>query len=391
MGPLVPDIISNELNLIVGLLLGIAFGFILEQAGFSSSRKLTGLFYGTDFTVLRVFFSAGVTAMSGVLILSHLGLLDMDIIYINPTFLHSAILGGAIMGLGFVIGGYCPGTSVVGAAVGRIDGMVFVLGGLVGMFVFGEAYPKILGILTAGSMGDLIVSQPLGISQGQFALALIVVAVGAFIGTTWIERRVNPESASFAFPRRAHRYAAAGVLLVGLTLAALPDRKSSLLAKAADAGYQRAHPVERMSADELAFHLIDGGRQVIPIDVRDAAEFAKLSLPGAVNVPPAAMFGKEWRSLLAQEHKKRVFFANDEQTAVRAATLASLLGYRNVAALEGGLNMFSQTILQPAPGGDEAVTRFRKHASLEIAALIKQRGGVKPARKVRRIQGGCGS
>lgn len=391
MGPLVPDIISNELNLIVGLLLGIAFGFILEQAGFSSSRKLTGLFYGTDFTVLRVFFSAGVTAMSGVLILSHLGLLDMDIIYINPTFLQSAILGGVIMGLGFVVGGYCPGTSVVGAAVGRIDGMVFVLGGLFGMFVFGEAYPKLLGILTAGSMGDLIVSQPLGISQGQFALALIAVAVGAFIGTTWIERRVNPESGSFAFPRRAHRYAAAGVLVIGVVLAALPDRKSSLLAKAADAAYQRAHPVERMSADELAFHLIDGGRQVVPIDVRDAAEFAKSSLPGAVNVQPAAMLGKEWRSLLAQEHKKRVFFANDEQTAVRAATLASMLGYRNVAALEGGLDMFSRTILQPAPGGDEAVTRFRQHASVEIAALIKQRGGVKPVRKVRRIQGGCGS
>ena len=62
MGPFVPDIITNELNLVVGFLIGIAFGFVLEQAGFSSSRKLTGLFYGTDFTVLRVFFSAGVTA-----------------------------------------------------------------------------------------------------------------------------------------------------------------------------------------------------------------------------------------------------------------------------------------------------------------------------------------
>jgi len=316
----------------------------------------------------------------------------MDIIYINPTFLRAAILGGAIMGVGFVLGGYCPGTSLVGAAVGRIDAMVFVLGGLAGMFVFGEAYPSVLSILTAGSYGDLTVSQALGISQGQFALGLIVVAVAAFAATTWIERRVNPESGARAFPRRAHHYAAAAVLLLGVVLAAMPDRKPSLLAKAASPDFQRAHPVERMSADELAFHLIDGGRTVVPVDVRDEAEFAKMTLPGAVNVQPAAMLGKQWRSLLSEEHKKKVFFAHDEQTAVRAATLAAMLGYRNVAALEGGLEAFSRTILQPAAAGaDEAVTRFRRRASVEIAEMIKQRGGVKPVRKVRRIQGGCGS
>src|SRR5512141_2255930 len=138
MGPFVPELISDQLNLVVALFLGIGFGFVLEQAGFSSSRRLAGLFYGYDFTVLRVFFTAGVTAMSGVLILNHFGLLDMEVIYINPTFLYSALIGGAIMGLGFILGGYCPGTSVCGAAVGRLDGMVFVLGGLFGMFVFGE-------------------------------------------------------------------------------------------------------------------------------------------------------------------------------------------------------------------------------------------------------------
>jgi hypothetical protein len=47
MGPLVPDIISNELNLVVALIIGVGFGYVLEQAWFSSSRKLTGLFDGT--------------------------------------------------------------------------------------------------------------------------------------------------------------------------------------------------------------------------------------------------------------------------------------------------------------------------------------------------------
>ena len=397
MGPLVPDLISNELNLVLAFLLGIAFGFVLEQAGFSSSRRLTGLFYGTDFTVLRVFFTAGVTAMSGVLLLSHFGLLDMDIVYINPTFLQSAILGGVIMGFGFVIGGYCPGTSVCGAAVGKIDGMIFVLGGLCGIFAFGEAYPWEAHIYTAGSFGDLIVSQPLGITQGQFALLLIAVAVGAFAITTRIEKRTNPASESFRFPVSVHRWAAIGVLVLGVILAVLPDRKASLLAKAADPAWQRAHPIARISSDELAFHLMDRDPRVLPIDIRDAAAFAKMSLPDAINIQPAAMLGKEWRDALGQDFKQKVFFAADEAAAVRAASLAAILGYQNIAVLKGGLDEFSRTILQapqPAEGlprTADATARFRARAASEIARLIKQRGGVKTERKIKKVQGGCGS
>ena len=86
MGPLVPDIVSNNLNFIVAFMIGIAFGAILEQAGFSSAKKLVGLFYGYDFTVLRVFFTAGIVAMIGVMGLEHFGLLDINLVYINPLF-----------------------------------------------------------------------------------------------------------------------------------------------------------------------------------------------------------------------------------------------------------------------------------------------------------------
>ena len=157
MGPLVPELVTNELNLIVALLVGIAFGYILEHAGFSSSRKLTGLFYGTDFTVLRVFFTAGVTAMIGVLLLTKLGVLDGSVLYVNPTFVYSAILGGLIMGIGFVVGGFCPGTSFCAAAVGRIDGMVFVVGGLAGVLMFGETFAAVRGVYEAGARGELTV------------------------------------------------------------------------------------------------------------------------------------------------------------------------------------------------------------------------------------------
>ena len=110
--------ISPEFDLVIAVLLGAGFGFVLEQAGFSSTRKLVGLFYGYDFTVLKVFFTAGVTAMTGILVLGHLGALDTSAIYVNPTFLWSALIGGLIMGVGFILGGFCPGTSLCAAAVG---------------------------------------------------------------------------------------------------------------------------------------------------------------------------------------------------------------------------------------------------------------------------------
>src|SRR5512140_669336 len=141
MGPFVPDLISDQLNLVVALILGIAFGFVLEQAGFSSSRRLVGVFYGYDFTVLRVFFTAAVTAMSGVILLGYLGFLDMDAIFVNPMWLRPAIVGGIIMGLGFILGGYCPGTSVCAASIGKVDALFFVGGGLLGVLLFGELFP----------------------------------------------------------------------------------------------------------------------------------------------------------------------------------------------------------------------------------------------------------
>ena len=79
--------------------------------------------------------------MLGVIVLGHFGLLDISLIYINPTFLWSAIVGGLIMGLGFVIGGFCPGTSVCAAAIGKIDAMIFILGSFIGVLIFAEGYP----------------------------------------------------------------------------------------------------------------------------------------------------------------------------------------------------------------------------------------------------------
>ncbi|HML85308.1 MAG TPA: YeeE/YedE thiosulfate transporter family protein [Bacteroidales bacterium] len=129
MGPLVTQgIIDPAWNNLIALLVGMAFGFVLESSGFSSSRKLAGVFYGYDFVVLKVFFTAAITAALGLLIMSSIGMIDLSKIFINPTFLGPGIVGGIIMGFGFIMGGYCPGTSFCGAAIGKIDAIVFTLG-----------------------------------------------------------------------------------------------------------------------------------------------------------------------------------------------------------------------------------------------------------------------
>jgi hypothetical protein len=170
-------------------LIGIGFGFVLEQTGFSSSRKLAGVFYGYDTVVLKVFFTAAITAMLGLLFFSLFGWVDLGLIYINPTYLTSAIIGGIIMGVGFIIGGYCPGTSFCGASIGKIDALVFIGGLFIGVIIFGLGYNIWDGIYMAKNLGAPKVSESLGLSDGFFGLILIIVALSMFWVAEWAEKK----------------------------------------------------------------------------------------------------------------------------------------------------------------------------------------------------------
>ncbi len=192
MGPLIPfGVIGAQWDLVIALLIGVAFGYVLESSGFSSSRKLAGVFYGYDFTVLRVFFTAAITAVIGLIYFSYAGWIDLSMIYVNPTFVTSAIVGGAVMGLGFIMGGYCPGTSFCGAAIGKIDAMFFTIGMFLGIFLFSEFFPAISGLYEQSSMGPVKVYEVLGLSRSLFVFLLVIVALAAFILTSMIEKKVK--------------------------------------------------------------------------------------------------------------------------------------------------------------------------------------------------------
>jgi hypothetical protein len=177
------------LDLLIALLIGIGFGFALEQAGFSSSRKLAGMFYGYDTTVIKVFFTAAIVALIGSQLLSFFGLLNLNLVFVNEFYVTSSIVGGIIMGAGFIMGGFCPGTGLSALSIGKIDAMVFFAGGLTGAFLFAETYPLIQNLANASYKGPVKINEVLGISPGLFTLLLIIAAVFMFWVAEATEKR----------------------------------------------------------------------------------------------------------------------------------------------------------------------------------------------------------
>lgn len=200
MGPLFPNgILTGEWDFVIAILLGIIFGFILEASGFSSSRNITGVFYGYNFVVLRVFFTAVIVAMVGFLYFDYFGWLDLSKIFILPTFLSPMILGGVIMGAGFIMGGFCPGTSFTAIAIGKLDGLVFAIGLYLGIYIFSLSFPLFENFFVSGNMGNVTLTDVTGISASWWAMAFTVIALAAFWGTSIIEKKVRKNMTEYKF------------------------------------------------------------------------------------------------------------------------------------------------------------------------------------------------
>ena len=144
---------SAGAELALAALLGLGFGFCLERAGFGSARKLTSVFYLYDMAVVKVMFTAIVTTLIGLTVLSAVGALDLKELYLEQTNYTAQIVGGMLFGAGFIVGGYCPGTSIAAMATGRKDGMVFVLGMFTGVFTYAELTPGLDAWYTATAQG----------------------------------------------------------------------------------------------------------------------------------------------------------------------------------------------------------------------------------------------
>jgi uncharacterized protein len=182
-------VVSTITTLAVACLIGVAFGWLLESAGLGSARKLVAQFYLRDLTVLKVLFSALVTAMLGSFWLDRIGWLDLGAVYLPETFLVPQALGGALFGGGLVLAGLCPGTACVAAATGRRDGLV-VMGGLVGgIVVFDLAFDALDQVYGSTALGAVTLFEVLQMPAGMVVALVTAMAIGVFAGVARLERR----------------------------------------------------------------------------------------------------------------------------------------------------------------------------------------------------------
>jgi rhodanese-related sulfurtransferase len=288
--------------------------------------------------------------MVGLYFLSRVGLVDLSLVYLVPTFLVPQIVGGLLLGFGFVIGGYCPGTSCVSAATGRVDGVVYVLGMFAGLLGFGEVYPHIAGWAHSTPMGQITLAKLFDVSYGLLVFAVVLMALAAFVAAEWAERRFGgklPEVGSLLEPtRRLTPVRRLAVALAGLGFIALfagnPYREAKATVDTKQLALEAGTAADQVSAEQLADWLIAGRNDFRIVDIRDAAAFDAYHLPDAINVPLTAFTAD-----LAGRTERVIICSDGDLRAAQAWFLLRSLGYRAVYVLSGGLMAWKDSILFP--------------------------------------------
>lgn len=172
-------------RLLLGLLTGILFGWLLQRSGVARFSTIVGQFLFRDFTMMKMMLTAIVTGGVGVYAMQSFGLVTLSV---KPMLLGGVLAGSVLFGVALAVLGYCPGTGVAAAAQGSRDAIAGVLGMFAGSALFAELYPSLkAGLLSWGDYGKITLPQVTGLSWSVIFLALAVVAAALF---TWLERRV---------------------------------------------------------------------------------------------------------------------------------------------------------------------------------------------------------
>ncbi|MBT3224551.1 MAG: YeeE/YedE family protein, partial [Proteobacteria bacterium] len=178
----------------ISLVLGVFFGFFLERAGFGSAKNLTSIFLFRDFRVFQVMFSAVVTAMIGLQLLSQMGLLNLGLLAFDATYFWSMLVGGVVFGVGFYVGGFCPGTAAVALARGSWDGLAFLVGIVLGIYGFALIFDGVgteEWFLAFFQPADAVQQTLYGASAAwPWALGITIIALVAFKAVPLVEKHL---------------------------------------------------------------------------------------------------------------------------------------------------------------------------------------------------------
>lgn len=357
--PLYPhDAFGFPAGLLLGTLIGFAFGFVLERAGFGNAKNLAAQFYLTDTRVLKVMFSAIATACAGIGLLSGFGVLDLSLLTIPETFLGPHVVGGLLLGAGFIVSGYCPGTGVVAMASGKWDAAWSLLGVMAGSLLFGYVYSPLEGFYRSGAMGSVTIAQALHLPFPVLAAGVVAMAVGCFLGAEKLEAIFAPKAGK-PVPAsnpvlRNRQFAALGALaLLGLVTVALPSREPAVASA----------PLARIGAVELAQKIVAAPQELWILDLRDAQPAPAARIPGTVTLP-AGTKASAFASTLPPTRTLVAYAQGDLATLPEG--LRAFPG--EILVLSGGFDAWKSAVLAtpqpPAEPTPALIAQFRMKSAL---------------------------
>lgn len=337
------ELLGHYGSYMIYLLVGLAFGATLETAGFGNSKKLAAQFYFKDLTVFKVMFTAIIVACTLIFLSSAIGLLDYNLVWVPPTYLWPGIVGGLIMGVGFIVGGFCPGTSLVAMATGKIDGVFFVLGALTGIFLFGETVSSFAVFFESSYMGRFTLPQLFGLDYGTVVLAVVIMALLMFWGAEKIESAMGGATAQKA-PRWAIPAAAGLIMLAALNMViGQPDNADRWnMMEAEQTALLDAREVQ-ISPAELLSLIHDVQLRVVMLDVREERDFNQFHIFEARWLPADQIVDAAKDLMFEPANTVFVTMGNDESLATEAWKKMKAESLPNVYILEGGINNWIRT------------------------------------------------
>jgi rhodanese-related sulfurtransferase len=377
--------------------IGFAFGFILERAGFGSAKKLTSQFYLNDMSVLKVMFTAIVTCMVLITATTAIGAVDFEKLWVNPTYLASGIAGGLIFGVGFTLGGYCPGTALVAMATLKLDALAFVAGVLGGIFGFGYTLPLVEHFFNdVTNYGRFTLPDWLGLPMPWVAAMSLAMALGFFAAAEWVETWMRRRSEQARVLERLiwPRAMAGGLGALALLTLIFWSPLQGTRTKSRQAAVERniANGTVAIEAAELADLMRDRGSAYAIFDIREEGDYNRFHLIDAERVASNGL-GK----IVSVPAKTiKIIVAPDEGVAKNAYRTLAMSGVENLYWLQGGVNSWmalvepqheTGVILTAALGAEQPASRPSMHGPLvkgTYAKKIKRVGG--GAAK----SGGCG-
>ncbi len=341
------QLLGHWQSYIVYMVIGFAFGYVLEISGFGKSTKLAAQFYFKEMTVLKVMFGAIVVAMVSIFLATGLGLLDYNLIWVNPTYLWPGIVGGLIMGVGFIIGGFCPGTSLVSAATGKVDGMFFVLGVFFGIFLFGESVGSFEAFWNSSYMGRFTLMDLFNAETGVIVVGVTVMALMAFFFSELAEKYIGKRDIA-QFGR--WRFGAAGAAVVVAVVVLFIGQPTNADRWQAMATEQQARLDDRsvyVHPGEVLTLKADPKLTIQLLDIRGETDYNQFHILDALHVPAENILA--YAPVMNAAPENTVFFivSNDETAATEAWKILVAESVPNVYILEGGINNWLATFSEP--------------------------------------------